>query len=273
MVLLRETSGMITYDCSNRPLNSTTFFLNEVNECDIPTVTINSTKNYAQLLQINEFDETQVFQCKLEIHRTAYHCRWLSHLLMVNNGDIMFVRELTRRACLEAHKTGILRITDNYAISGIKPKSTMSTFVTFAGSIDQDGDCDGQTYKDEYGGHWSDVIVHASVTITLADYRASISLESNKIRLRSRVACSMSETECFDLEGGSSSWFHIPRDNCKFEKYSILYEGYINKTTSLEYDEPQTVYSINDQGYTFAFTAKGYKNLCGYRLTRTEHPK
>ena len=73
--------GFIGYDCGTRHLNV------EVGNCDLPETRINITKRYVQLLQINQYTETRIIQCKMEIHRTNYYCGMNSHIFIVLNGE------------------------------------------------------------------------------------------------------------------------------------------------------------------------------------------
>ena len=65
-----ETYGIIGYDCGSASTNLTTLSLVNFEECNIPQQTVNSTKIYIQLFQLNDFKAVKVIQCKLEIDRT-----------------------------------------------------------------------------------------------------------------------------------------------------------------------------------------------------------
>lgn len=68
------TFALIGYDCGARTLNITTLSLLEVGDCELPDVNINTTQKYIQLLQISDYSELMVRQCKVEIRRTIFHC-------------------------------------------------------------------------------------------------------------------------------------------------------------------------------------------------------
>lgn len=59
-LLIHSSRGLIGYDCEARSLNVSTVSLLDAGECDIPPDTVNITKQYIQLLQINEYADTQV---------------------------------------------------------------------------------------------------------------------------------------------------------------------------------------------------------------------
>ena len=80
LFLFDTTTGFIGYDCGSRQLNVTTLSLREVGECDVATTTVNKTRQYLQLLQINEYTDTKIIQCKIEIHHTIFYCGMHSHV-------------------------------------------------------------------------------------------------------------------------------------------------------------------------------------------------
>ena len=83
--------GFIGYDCGSRHLNVKTLSLLEIGNCDLPETKINITKRYVQLLQINYYTETRIIQCKMEIHRTIYHCGMNPHISIVLNGENEYI--------------------------------------------------------------------------------------------------------------------------------------------------------------------------------------
>ncbi|KYN45242.1 hypothetical protein ALC56_00321 [Trachymyrmex septentrionalis] len=98
VIWIRETYGIIGYDCSFASANLTTLSLINVEECDIPQQTVNSTKVYIQLLQLNNFKAVRVIQCKFEIDRTVRRCGMFSHALDIHNGQFSYIA-----MCLEKH--------------------------------------------------------------------------------------------------------------------------------------------------------------------------
>ena len=63
--------GLIGFDCGQKFTNFTTFSLVNVGECDISEPIINATKTEISLLQLNEYADTLVRYCKIEIdHRS-----------------------------------------------------------------------------------------------------------------------------------------------------------------------------------------------------------
>ena len=68
----------------------------------------------------------------------------------------------------------------------------------------------------------------------------------------------------------------MPKDNCNFNRYSVLYEGYANRIVNEHYgsdDEAKIIYTLSTKEITFALTQSNHQVLCGYTLFRTQHPK
>ena len=62
----------------------------------MPSNTLNVSRKYVQLLQVNEFVETQAIQCKLEVHRTVFYCEMHSHISIVNNGEHEYLYDISK---------------------------------------------------------------------------------------------------------------------------------------------------------------------------------
>ena len=143
--------GFIGYNCGSRQLNVTTLSLREVGKCELQEPAINVTRKYVQLLQINEYSEAQVIQCKIEVHRTIYYCGMHSHVSIVANGENEYVLEVSKEACKIAHRTGIFQITNSHAIHGLRANHIARHAVHFAGYVNEVGRCNGAAYSDPFG--------------------------------------------------------------------------------------------------------------------------
>lgn len=239
--------GIIAYDCGNEKMNLTTISLLDVGDCETPTIPQNFSSVKMQLLQIDDYNEVEVRQCKIEIHRTVYYCGMHSHIAAVKNGYAEYVNEVSPQACEDMIRTGSFKYSNDIMIESLKVNSTRSSPVTFAGVIRYGGKCQGTQYSDLYGT-WDDAVVQGTVKISLQTQLARANRDENVIILRSGVRCQFSDGSCMDTEGGNSHWEVIPRDSCKFDKYSILYEGYANR--SEEYYEGTlrgSIFSHNDR--------------------------
>ncbi|XP_039308450.1 uncharacterized protein LOC120358389 [Solenopsis invicta] len=267
----RETAGIIGYDCGSPMANITTMSLLNTEECDIPLQRVNQTKKYIQLLQINEFKTVKVIQCKVEIDRIVKTCGMFSHTGDVLNGKYSYIEETSRETCMKMQWIGTYR-HGNTVISDLKANQSVSRPVTLAGHIGNAGTCHGTSYSDSFGS-WTNVIVLATVKITLQDYEATVQLNSNRIVLRSGVTCDFKSTQCVDLEGGNTYWDPLPPSQCALSNFGSLYDGFADVLVDDTGKESQVVYSLNSQETTFALTMRGQYTHCGYTLIRTEHPK
>lgn len=266
-----EAHGIIGYDCGSPLANLTTVSLLNIEECDIPPQNVNTSLIYIQLVQINEYNTARVIQCKVEIDRTVKKCGMFSHTMDVLNGKYAYIEETSREACQRMHLLGIYRIGQTF-INGLRSNQTISRPITIAGSLDNDGSCQGSAYTDPYGS-WLDVIVIATIKITLQDYVADVRLNTNQVMLRSGVTCGLSATHCVDIEGGDTYWEPVPRETCAISNYGTLFDGFAEKLVDTTAQQSQVVYSLNSQDTVFALTSKGKYTMCGYTLIRTEHPK
>ena len=97
-VIIINANVFIGYDCGSRNLNVTTLSLLEVGECELPERNVDVSEKYVQLLQINEYSEMKIIQCKFETHRTVYYCGMHSHVSIVLNGGNEYINDVSRRA-------------------------------------------------------------------------------------------------------------------------------------------------------------------------------
>lgn len=261
--------GLIGYDCGGQTLNVTTFSTLEEPKCDTPADDATSENNNIQLLQLSEYQNTHVMQCKVEVDRTIYYCGMHSHVSAVQNGREQYLYTSTRQTCERMINAGTLYLTQSTMFTGIKPNSTTSRGVTLAGVIRNDGSCSGTTYSDPYGT-WTGVVVQALTTITIQDYTAAITAKTQEIILRSGQRCALQPGSCLDTEDGHSYWDATPTDSCKFRNYDVLYEGPATTTTAKNHP---TIYTVTTQDITFALAGTSQVPLCGYTLIKTEHPK
>ncbi|XP_043270285.1 uncharacterized protein [Venturia canescens] len=269
--LAHPVFSMVGYDCGSSAMNITTVSLLTVGECNIPSPEVEVHEQYIELLQLNEFAETEVLQCKIEIFRVIFYCGMSSHIATVDNAQLEYIEMVSRDACKDMHKFGKAMIGQTI-ITGIQPNRTTRTSITFAGSVKNDGTCYGASYADPYGS-WNNVVVQGTVKISLRNYMAQVSLESNQIYLRSGTVCALLETNCQDADGGNTFWDSRPLDNCKFDRYGILFDGIAKKIRDVDSDVSRSLYSVTTTDVTFALTSRETHNICGYEVVSTEHPK
>lgn len=270
--LLRHTMGIIGYDCGTSQINVTTISLLDVEHCDLSDQSISENKTFIQVLQLNEYNALMVRQCKVEIQRHVYRCGFLSHSSVVSQGFNSYIMEVDKRACDDAHRYGSFKLTNSHIIHGLRRNSTKRHGLTLVGKVDDDGDCEGTSYTDPFGS-WEDVIVLASVTITLGEHQGRVNLNTDKVYLKSGTVCLLSDGFCIDQEGGYTFWNPVEKDTCNFHQFSLLFEGMSSKLSSPETTYTDTVYSVITEDITFALATKGKNTICGYTILKTEHPK
>jgi len=106
----REIYGIIGYDCGSASAYLTTLSLINVEECDVFLHSVNSSKIYVQLLQLNNVKSVKVIQCKVEIDCLIRKCGMFSYI-DVYNGKYSYINEVTHEACQRMHS--YLRIVKN----------------------------------------------------------------------------------------------------------------------------------------------------------------
>ncbi|KAL6419051.1 hypothetical protein ACFW04_011608 [Cataglyphis niger] len=274
LALLSSTSyGLIGYDCGGDGLNITTLSLTEIGECQLENIEPKTEEVYIQLLQLSEFDHTTGLQCTIEIDRTIYYCGMHSHVSIVQNGKREYIREISAETCKKLHDSGTIFLGGNALITGVKINTTSTFSLTFAGTLTVDGRCTGTQFSDPYGT-WDNVVVQASIKIATRRLELPIKYATNEIVLPSGSRCRATEGECSDADGTTTYWQILPTDSCNFRRYDVLYQGAAYRLTPKEAQkESPIIYTVTTKETTFALTRTSDINLCGYRITQTEHPK
>jgi len=241
---------LIGFDCEGRHLNITAVSLLDIGECNLDIPTPNATTISIQLLQLSDYSHAEVFQCKVEISRTIYHCGMHSYISAVQNGRADYVHETGYIACMRMFVDGTLSLGPANILINLKENQTSYRSVTLAGQIQNDGTC--TQFSDPYGT-WHDVVVQASAKISLKSSFVPVHLNSGKIKLRSGTTCTLSDGFCLDPDDGYSYWKAMPTSSCSFNQYDVLYEGSATKITTND-KESKPVYSLTTQDITFALT-------------------
>lgn len=140
ITVLRFTGAIVAYDCAEKVTDYTTFSLVDVGPCDLPDPIVNATDVSGKVIQVNDFTMVRVQYCKIIIKRTIKHCNFNSHTSSVDKDEISFIQEVSRDACREMHKYKATQISGN-KITGLHINTTTRHFLTLAGSIDSNGNC------------------------------------------------------------------------------------------------------------------------------------
>lgn len=272
MVLARlyMATSLVAFDCNQGRPNITTVSLLEIEECQQNIKTLRETEEYIQLVQTADYAGEHVYQCKISIQRHVTYCGMHSHASEVRGGHGAYILEVGKQACMDLHRYRKYQFQHNILIDGLKHNATIQRSSVIAGSISYDGSCSGSDYSDQFGS-WSNVVVQAIISITLADYEASTNLKQNIIRLRSGTVCPYLEYNCIDSEGGETYWNQGTSSQCDVRKYMVLYEGPAVSVTAG--GDNRTVYTVTTQDTTFALSVLSDTFVCSHHAFQTEHPK
>ena len=126
LLVSKTVNAIIGYDCSQQVSNLTTFSLINVGECDIAEPTVNTSKVYIRLLQLNDFGSTYVRLCKVEIKRSVKYCGAFSHRKDKNREEVMFLDEVRNQECRRMHVYRSHKVRDEL-VSHLKLNETIFT--------------------------------------------------------------------------------------------------------------------------------------------------
>lgn len=74
MLIPGFAEAIIGYDCGSSRTNITTISTPKVGNCDLPFTKPDIKRLEFQLLQLVDYSEVEILQCKIEIDRTIYYC-------------------------------------------------------------------------------------------------------------------------------------------------------------------------------------------------------
>ncbi|XP_039315420.1 uncharacterized protein LOC120359986 [Solenopsis invicta] len=271
LATLPFVSCLIGYDCGGEGFNVTTISLLDVGECDTNDIEPEQEETYIQLMQLSDFDRTPAIQCRVEVDRTITYCGMHSHASIVHNGRREYLQEIGENACRRLHESGSFRMGDAM-VDGIVKNATNLRTVTLAGSATTEASCEGAQYTDGYGT-WKNVVVQALLRITLKTFEVQVKRSTGQAIMPSGAQCKLSHGYCIDVEGAETYWSPLPVDHCHFDQYDIIYEGLATKLKPKVNQSTPTIYTVTTQETTFALTKTSEFDVCGYKLTQTEHPK
>ena len=83
------------------------------------------------------YTETRIIQCKMEIHGTIYYCGMNSNISILSNGENEYINDVSRSACQDVHKTGILNVSEPHIVHGIKVNQTVTHSIILAGYLNE----------------------------------------------------------------------------------------------------------------------------------------
>lgn len=105
-----------------------------------------------------------VFSCLIGITRNVYHYSILSYVSLQPSGLLSYVLELNVADCRSLHETKALNLYGTHLITDLKGNASTVEAVTLAGSINNDGSCEGTSFQ-QYGQSCQEAVVQATVRI------------------------------------------------------------------------------------------------------------
>ncbi|KAL7296476.1 hypothetical protein TKK_0010481 [Trichogramma kaykai] len=270
LATIKESKSIYGYDCGTQLTNLTVISLIDVGKCKDEQPEVKTNKIRAQLVQTNDYGLVTVKECKIMIKRTVFSCGMHSHISLVANGEIQYYKEVTRDECDALHMSGTYTYQGT-KIADIPRNGSKSEPMTFAGWVGPDKSCKGESkYVDAYG-IFNDVVVTGWMDIELKDYSAKVNLEANKVQLISGTTCSASRKTCIGGDGSTAFWSSVDNGECGHEKYSVIYDGYVDKVEDI--GENNVIYTLETEDYAFALAKKYEEEECGIIMIHTEHPR
>lgn len=239
-------------------------------DCIMPRSTKEVEEKQIVLVQTSEFYPVHIYQCKISIIRVAQACGTFSDAV-VTGGLLSYVKEMTVDECREMHKSLSFKLFSEHKITGLKPNGTLTVSKTLAGRSTSNGACDGSSYSDA-GGNFNNVLVVASVTISLFDSYQQVDSEKSLLKLPSGYNCHINDAHCMDIENGFTFWDDNTDKSCVVRSYDLLFDGKANKSVILSEGVTNTLFTSNGD-VPFSIMVKGHTEVCGHSAYQTEHPR
>lgn len=270
---IQLTIAIVAFDCDIERSNITKISLLVVDSCEINVSKMNKTTERIQLLQRAEVFPVHVYQCKVNILRTITFCGMHSHISRVPQLAVSYLEDISQERCLHIHKYGEYEYSSVGRILKIKANSTTHAVVFLAGSSSINGDCTRGNYTIGMNT-WENVVVEASVQITIQDYQTVVKSADGRITLRSGIVCNYQESSCMDIGHGLTFWQVEKINGCNTKDYDVLYEGDAEKAVIWDDDEePITMYKVNKKDALFVMTITGPTFACWFTALQTNHPR
>lgn len=99
--------GLIEFVFNGKHLNVyvITISLLGIENCNPVILTSNITSTRIQLLQLVEYDHTQVIRWKIEISHSMYYRCMHSNVSVVHNGEHDYLLDVNRKQCAQMHES------------------------------------------------------------------------------------------------------------------------------------------------------------------------
>lgn len=257
------------YSCGAGRPAITTVSLREIRDCDFSRLQPKIEEVDIQLLQRSTTVSTLVNQCRVFVDKTIEKCGMFSHRLTMFQKS--YVHELSEEACRNLNIYGQFKYNEQL-LDKLQFNGTSYRHVILAGVERENGECKGALYN--WDGHaYEEAVVKASLTITIAQFHAIADTVRNELVTPDGLKCVYKNQRCLDGERTQFFWSATTTSQCKFEEFTILYEGKAVKVTDGT-SENKTVYFGNSSTHVqFGLEKTGQGLICGYKISLTEHPK
>jgi len=146
-----QSSVLTAYDCTGHNMNITQLSLIHVQSCNNNFQEISPIPIFIQLIQKPEIRLVKIHQCKIRITHHVYYCGMHLHISAVTNRYASYIQEVGKQSCRSIISTGAYYLSQTNAITSLKINTSTITPKTFAGRINNDGSCVGESYSDYYG--------------------------------------------------------------------------------------------------------------------------
>ena len=269
-LLWQLTNGLIAYDCQNSATNITIISLNDVAQCPDPEYGYTTFPRSIQIVQKNRFEKVHVQTCLVQVTRMIHHCGMHSHSSVVAKGLYTYLYKVGRENCKAIHQFREFRGLHGQVFSGLQPNGTIGGSVTLAGKLQTDGTCTGTTFTED-GTTWENVVVTATVTITIKDYDATLKLDQDEVVLHGGYSCSFLSGYCIDAVMGETAWDPVTPQECN--SYATLYNGQGYLVRQKNTSNPIMYVVVEDGDRIFALSLIKTATICGTLVWQTEHPK
>lgn len=175
---------LIAYDCASPDVNITSFSLIDSYECEELEHPIKETNVTIQLVQLKRWSKLHVYQCKILVTRTIFHCGMHSHSSQVAVGFSEYLAEMSKDKCLSIMNTQSYIAGGGVVLDNLSINATNTRHAVITGTVDNNGQCSGSSYSDKQGT-WNNVVVQALYSISLYDSEATLDLDNNEVHLSS----------------------------------------------------------------------------------------
>ena len=175
---------LIGFDCdhhnptSTGKVNVTSWSLLDQVPCDIKDIHVTKKNINIQLLELIEFREITVIQCKIKIKRKINRCSLFGYLEPVENGLQEYILDISNDNCKKIHDSGTFMFDSVHILYNLRVNGSTSRGIFFAGNAN-DSSCNTGSYSDQFGS-WNNVIVEVLIQVTLEEYNARVNVKKMK---------------------------------------------------------------------------------------------